>query len=253
MSPDTTHPEPVPATPLRPSERSIPLWRALVVLALGAATAWVVRQGAEINTTNEAGVIPELPAVVGGYTGAIAEVSEGERELLPLDTVFAKRSYTSFFGDELSCQIVLSGGEKRSIHRPEICLPGQGWSIQGGSPLAVPLADGRQFRVMHLTLARPIQVGPEETKTLNSHFLYWFVGRDRVTPLHYERVMLTSWDRVFHNTNHRWAYVIVSSPVWKGFRPAGKDSDATLSMLKEFVRDLAPYIHKPEVLAKATK
>jgi hypothetical protein len=37
------------------------------------------------------------------------------------------------------------------------------------------------------------------------------VGKDKTTDDHFERIFLTSWDRIVHRVNHRWAYVIVSS------------------------------------------
>jgi len=218
------------------------------VVGLAMATAYWISLGAVISTGDDSGVDPALPRIVAGYTGSDEPVTEGERAMLPLDTVFAKKTY-SFLDDEITCQIVLSGGEKRSIHRPEICLPGQGWTIRGGQALPIPLADGRTMKVMHLQLQRSIPLGPDNTRDLQSHFLYWFVGRNRVTPYHHERVLLSSWDRVFHSTNHRWAYVIISANVYKGFRPGGKDSEQTLEMLKKFVPEILPYFHKPEVTA----
>jgi hypothetical protein len=67
------------------------------------------------------------------------------------------------------------------------------------------------------------------------------------TPSHLVRILKTNFDMLLHNTNHRWAYTIVSAPVLKGFAPDGKNQEETLDSLKSFVAELAPEILKPEV------
>jgi hypothetical protein len=55
---------------------------------------------------------------------------------------------------------------------------------------------------------------------------------------------------LLHNTNHRWAYVIVSSPVLRGFVPGGKDSAQTFDGIKKFIAEAAPQIMPPAVFEK---
>ncbi len=66
------------------------------------------------------------------------------------------------------------------------------------------------------------------------------MGRDVRTPYHWERIFLTSWDRVVRGVQHRWAYVIVSSMVTEGLAPNGRNERQTLEMLKEFIARSAP-------------
>ena len=42
-------------------------------------------------------------------------------------------------------------------------------------------------------------------------FVYWFVGKGRVTPYHWQRIFWTAKDRILHNTNHRWAYFLIEA------------------------------------------
>lgn len=233
-------------------KRSIPFWKSAFVLVTAGLTAAFCLKGSEVEVITDAGVKMRLPAVMGGYYGVETEVSEAEREILPLDTEFARRNYESVNGiDQINAQIVLSGGEKRSIHRPEICLPGQGWDIADGSTIQIPLNDGRVLDAMKLNLTRPVQISENDKRTLRTVFIYWFVGADKMTPHHLERIMLSSWDRVFHNTNHRWAYVVVSATVTSDFHANGKDYDQTLAMLKDFTKDIVPYFIADDVLANA--
>ncbi len=189
-----------------------------------------------------------LPRVVGGYVGQEMEVTQAEKTILPLDTEFERSVYSSLDGAEVNCQIVLSGGEKRSIHRPEICLPGQGWTIKSARPVEVKLGEGAHLEVMELTLERPVELQDGTRKSLESLFLYWFVGSDKTTAYHHERIFLTSKDRVLQNINHRWAYVVVSTPVLGSIIKGGRDHAATEAMLHEFIREITPYILTQDVL-----
>ncbi len=218
------------------------LVRCGAFLVLAAAAFFLTRQGVETRVNMESGVNMKLPERVGAFTGAEAGVSESERVILPADTEFAKMLYTSTGGQQINCQIVLSGGEKRSIHRPETCLPAQGWTKKSSEAIPVKLDDGRTLEVMKLVISRPVEIQPGVRKELTSLFLYWFIGKDITTPYHWYRIFHTDWDRVVHGVSHRWAYVIVSAPVLDGFVPGGKNQEQTLEMVKEFIGEIGPEI-----------
>ena len=221
------------------------LIRCAVALALGVGIFFLSRQNPDAKINSESGVIMELPNHVGGLTGTIQEVSESERHILPGDTEFAKMLYTGLAGgDQVNVQIVLSGGEKRSIHRPEICLPAQGWIKKTSQAIPVTLEDGRTLEVMKLVISRPVEVQPGVRRELTSLFVYWFIGKDITTPHHWYRILHTDWDRVLHGISHRWAYVIVSAPVLEGFTTGGKNEEDTLKLVKSVIAEVAPEIMK---------
>ncbi len=226
---------------------SIPWWRTAVVVLLAAGTVLLCRQSAPPSIVPEAGVVMKLPTLVGEFWGTDEPVSPSELAMLPGDTEFAKKIYQDLTGNSLTAQIVLSGGEKRSIHRPEICLPGQGWTIQSGEVMPVTLANGRVLDVMKLTLVRQIEVAPGQRRTMKSYFLYWFVGKNTSTPYHWARLAKTNWDMVVKKLQHRWAYVIVSAPVLEGFKLGAKTDSQTLEMLKDFVRQSVPKFQLSEM------
>lgn len=214
--------------------------RVLGLLALGGATAALCLLLPTPNTPPKAGVIMDLPESIAGFAGKIIPATPGEIATLPSDTQIVRREYTDLAGDRIMASIVLSGGEKRSIHRPEVCLPAQGWSMRGGRVEELPLADGRDLKVMNLSLVRDVEVGPGDRRKLYANYFYWFVGNGVTTPYHWSRVFLTSFDRITKNLNHRWAYVIVMSVVTEGFAPRGKNEIQTVEMLKQFTTQLAP-------------
>lgn len=228
---------------------TIPWWRSVLLAVLAALTIFLCRESAPPDITPEAGVTMNLPTLVGEWWGTDEPVSPSELALLPGDTQFAKKIYQDFSGDTISTQIVLSGGEKRSIHRPEICLPAQGWTIKSGEVIPIALSNGNTLDVMKLTLARQIEVAPGDQRTMESYFLYWFVGKDTTTPYHWVRLLKTNWDMVTQKRQHRWAYVIASASVLEGFKHGAKTDAQTLDMLKNFIGQIVPKFQISEMPA----
>jgi hypothetical protein len=226
----------------------LPLWRNGVALAVALAAAFLCWQGRVFNTQSQVGVIMQLPYRIGPLWGVSEKPDESELRLLPSDTEIERKSYDGPGGEKIVCSIVLSGGEKSSIHHPEVCLPAQGWTVQHREVIPVRMNNGANLSVMKLSLSREIIVSATRRQTVRGYYLYWFVGKDRTTPSHWERVFYTGWDRVIHKLNHRWAYISVFSLVAndQGLAPAG--GDPTLDLLKKFIATSAPSFHRPGVL-----
>jgi len=218
--------------------------RIAVVAVLGILTIVAFYAAGSVGSTTEGGVIMALPERVGAFYGKDQEPSDGEKNVLPKDTEIVKKTYSDPSGDVINAQIVLAGAEKRSIHRPEVCLPAQGWSINRRETIPVVLADGRRITVMADYISRPIEISAGGTRTLESIYCYWFVGNHVTTPSHVMRLLLTSWDRIVHRKNHRWAYVAVSAPVLQGFREGGLDTAGTWKMIDVFIAESAPKLMK---------
>ena len=238
-------------TPAAPPPRPGTVARIAWLVALGGGTAAFCLLTPSPNTSPLAGVIMDLPERIGNFTGKVIAATPGEIATLPADTQILRREYTDLTGDRIMASIVLSGGEKRSIHRPEVCLPAQGWSMRGGKVEKVALADGSDLDVMNLSLVRDVEVGPGDRRKLYANYFYWFVGKNVTTPHHWTRVFLTSYDRITKNLNHRWAYVIVMSIITEGFVPMGKNEAQTVQMLKEFTAEIAPTFMRKETLSSA--
>ena len=224
----------------------IPVWRWAVIVALAVGTVVACLWGSSAATKSEPGVVMELPGTLVGLWGSDQPVSEAEKVILPADTEFAKKFYSDGLGSDIHCQIVLAGSEKRSIHRPEVCLPAQGWTIKSGEVVPVKLADGKTLEVMKLTVSRPVTLNNGAQRELTSVFCYWFIGKNATTPHHFVRVLKTNLDMLLHNTNHRWAYVIVNAPVLEGFVSGGKNLQQTTDRLEAAIAELAPQIMREQ-------
>ena len=207
------------------------IWRPFILLALSAATALLCHSSPAARGGDDAGVLTELPLVAGIYVGEAEPQSDMEKKLLPADTTQVKRTYRTpgrrvEERDVANASLVIAGQDTRSIHRPEVCLPGQGWTITDSRVLPVELPTGQQLYVRDLSLERLDQRSADR----------------RVLRLSFS-------DSVFRQVNHRWAYPSVMAFVTQGMNPQQsgqreRNDTQTVGMLLDLVRTLAPKFQK---------
>lgn len=156
-----------------------------------------------------------LPDAIGlDWVGQAAEVSAVEREILPPDTGFSRRNYVSLLDRRVQVflSVVLSGRDRSSIHRPELCLVGQGWTITGRGAHRFTRPDApRGVPATVLRIEREFTTARGEKVRVPAILAYWFVGADKVVPTNTGRLFHTSLDRLRHLQAHRWAYVVAQT------------------------------------------
>ena len=243
-------PKPEPVAPDRGPSRGPGSLQIVLVAAMLGAGVLATALTSDVTRGSEPGVRlvngqPFLPDKAGDWTGGeLQGMTEIERKLLPPDTEGAKRSYTDKAGNVIFCSLVLAGREATSIHRPELCLPGQGWNIQGEHTESIPVvaAQRGRLKVMRMNAVENVKLSNGQVLQQRAVFVYWFVGKDRVTPYHWQRILWTAEDRVLHNTNHRWAYFLVYAPLMKAQSPLNVESseDERMQTIKRFVQDMYP-------------
>jgi hypothetical protein len=237
--------------PVLLAQRSTALYaKAAFVVGLTLLTILVCWLTPAAKAGGEAGVAMDLPTQVGPLDSFPEDVTPAELYILPKDTTYARRTYggdASDRHDRILCSIILSGAERRSIHRPERCLPSQGWRIDSSHTETIPLASGRQLGVTALLLEKHVTLANGSPFTLRNYYLYWFVGKDVTTPSQTTRILMTYWDMLVHRINQRWAYVIVSKDISRDWNPNGQDPDQTLAQLKQFIHDSVPYFMESEM------
>jgi EpsI family protein len=193
-----------------------------------------------------AGIKLELPQFVGKWYGVDQAVSQRELEMLAGDTEFARKVYTDAAGNSMFVSIVLSGADlDNSIHRPERCLPAQGWTIADSTQLRIPLESGRKLAVTRLHNVRQVPLRNGTTVSIYNLNFYWFVGYHHLTASHLERTMFDIEDRVLKGYNQRWAYITVASDITKGLTPFGHSEAETDQMIRDFIRQIYPAISQP--------
>ncbi len=220
----------------------------VVILAVGVLLAATTTDVAKVSEPGVKLYADGTPYLVDRARDWVGEEKTGltkeEERLLPPDTVGSRRLYQGKDGSELYCSIILAGRDVTSIHRPELCLPGQGWQIQNEytQTIPVPSAPGGMLSVMRMNASRPAQLSDGRTAEVRSVFVYWFVGKDRVTPYHWQRMYWSAKDRILHNTNHRWAYVLIHVLVRSDVQPGAaiKSPDDAMNVAAKFVQDMYP-------------
>lgn len=194
------------------------------------------------------GIQLQLPDFVGAWYGTEQGISEKEIQVLGADTEFARKKYTNGRGDEIQVSIVLGGHDMNtSIHRPERCLPAQGWTIanKSGSVIAVPGFGA--VPVTRLYDVRNWQGSEGRQITLYNLNYYWFVGHTDVTGSHFERTFIDVRDRLLGGYNQRWAYVTVTSNITDNLQKFGRNQEETDQLIREFIAKLVPLIHGESV------
>jgi EpsI family protein len=164
--------------------------------------------------------------------GRLDAVALGERTLLPVDTIISRRLYHNSKGESVTVTVVLSGAERRSIHRPQQCLPAQGFAIESSSVMLAPI-EGRPPLKLMLIQARKGGGGADSAFVPRSLMAYWFAGGGHETHDHFRRIAYMAWDNVVHGVRARWAYVSLQTT-------SGVKDQAAERRLKELVAALYP-------------
>lgn len=239
----------------------------LILIGLMIITAFALAFTVDVELNDQPGIRMELPSSLdGGWIGdelryshdpdnprqyrvseleipnidpetgeKLYTMSLPEYDALPHDTQFVKSLYTNNVGEQMFVSIVLSGRERDSIHRPQRCLVGQGNTIAETEYMKIPLEGRSPLKVCILKTVRNYRNLEGERETYHGYYAYWFVGQNRETPSHYERMFWLAWDRVVHSVAHKWAYIAVS-----GQRE--EDSDAYRDEITQFVKRLYPHL-----------
>jgi hypothetical protein len=228
----------------RPAETGItfPFWRSAVVLLVVALAAALLLSNGGVNAAGIPGVDMQLPDTIGNYLGFNSDVTTAEKTILPKDTEFAKKRYIGPALSDITCEIVLAGRYRLSIHRPELCMTAQGWNIIEQQSYSVPVQERPPQEVRVLTLSRT-----EAGHSFTSYYVYWFVGQNKTTASHIQRYFFSAWDRMVNGINHRWAYVIVSGVLPTEQVPTPALKTKLLQQLLDFSKDLIPQIQKQEL------
>ena len=230
----------------------------ITVLALIAATAGVLAHAKSNQKLGAPGVKTGplagsqnlevlLPADLPGYKSEARPQADIVVGMLPQDTSYGQRLYTADDGFQTLANVVLMGSSRASIHKPQICLTGQGWAINDAASrvdqvhLEKPVA--YDLPVMHLIATKTGEMNGQKV-TEQGVYVYWFVDADRVTPSHAQRMLWTAHDVLFKSELDRWAYIAFFSVCSPG------QEAATFERMKKLIAVAVPEF---QLVPKAAK
>lgn len=166
--------------------------------------------------------------------GGLRQMNIPERRILPADTEIVRRFYeTPQRILPMNVSIVLSGADRSSIHRPEVCQTSAGHEIVRTRRIRVPLS-WRPEKPLEVTVLEMAHHGDAEAGIPPQYtfYAYWFIGANgRETASHWQRFWWMGTDRVFRGVSHRWAYVAVAGP-------RVPDDDGYLGLFSAFASQL---------------
>jgi exosortase len=188
---------------------------AIIVATFLTHVAGLPARGRAGIALNPSGLAPvELPEFLGTeWIGRSTDVTEIERELLPVDTGFSRKIYVSVADPSKQAffSIVLSGHDRTSIHRPELCLVGQGWTILGSFAHRFEFPGRTAGFPSTVLRVEKVVSSPSGKVAVPQLVAYYFVGGDVVVASHWDRLVLDAWNRVVHGRADRWAYVLIQT------------------------------------------
>ena len=193
------------------------------------------RESDLLVTTNG---VSEVRTTCPNCESILSPVSIGEAKLLPDNTPIFRREYIREGHPAIQATVVFSGIERRSIHRPQVCLVSQGNRITNEYPYDVMIGGGKTLRIRVLDIQQ-IYGNEDGTKTvLSAVYAYWLFNPERETDSHLRRFLYMAIDNSFRSYRPRWGYATLS------FERDPRDPDAWKRQLDEFVPLLYPVLQE---------
>jgi hypothetical protein len=177
-----------------------------------------------------------LPAQIFDCTSKPTPVTKLELDWLPRDTTYGRRRYS--FPDKtwIESSVVLMGQDRTSIHKPEYCLPGQGFTIDLREVVTIPIEQPHAYDlpVMKLTTSKTVYDRNRREIPLRGVYIYWFVADGKLATHHLDRMWMMTKGLLSEGVLQRWAYVTYFAICNPG------DEDATFDKMARFIAESVP-------------
>ena len=221
-----------------------------LVLAMMAGTALLLFHMKAHQRLGEPGVKTRLeaggknleilmPEATPGYGSEILTNAEAVLTRLPADSSYRARIYKADDGTWIQMTTVLMGSDRSSIHRPQICMTGQGWLIDDAHSdrevISMTRPQNYDLPVNKLVATKQFPDANGNLQTVSGIYVYWFVDGDRITADSNQWMLW--WmpqDLLLHGLLERWSYISVFEPCLPG------QEAATFTRMKQFIADAVP-------------
>jgi hypothetical protein len=224
----------------------------VLVLALiggGAAALTWLKQNQKLGEPGiRATAIPgsikmdfDLPAQVLDFTSKRQTQDQIVLNTLPKDTSYAQRLYTATNGFWVNANIILMGTDRTSIHKPEFCLPGQGWRIdqKTNADISIPGEHPYQLQVARWTISNVMQDADGRKQPISGLYVFWFVAKNEQTTSHEQRIWWLTRDLLTTGVLQRWAYISYFTVCIPG------QEDAAFGQIKRLIAASVPEFQLP--------
>ncbi|MEO6183530.1 MAG: exosortase-associated EpsI family protein [Verrucomicrobiota bacterium] len=189
------------------------------------------------STNRVADVTVILPTDVLSYESAALPITSIELTMLPKDTTFGKRRYwIPNTLQNVDVGVVLMGQDRTSLHKPQFCLVGQGWTIEKTEKVNVKMERPYPYELPMMKLTASIRLKDDSGAlvTVRGIYAYWFVADKKLTASHNERMVSMAKNLLRTGTLERWAYISYFSRCYPG------NEEETFNEMKKFIAKSAP-------------
>jgi hypothetical protein len=187
----------------------------------------------------------QLPEWVLDYRSKPVEVQKIVLDFLPPDTSYGQRLYTAADGFPILLNVVLMGADRTSIHRPEVCLQGQGWRVEQGvsseAKIHIERPAAYDLPVVKLLATR---TRPGSDQAVRGIYVYWFVAENALTAKPWQRMWWMAKGLLRSGVLQRWAYVSYFAQCHPG------QEDAAFERMKKFIAASVPEFQLTTGVAK---
>lgn len=178
-----------------------------------------------------------MPVQVPGYKAEIMTQQQIVIISLPNDTSFGACRYTAPDGFSTAANVVLMGTDRSSIHKPQVCMTGQGWTINDAASSVETIPMHRPYAydlpVMRLKATKSISDGGE-TRSVAGVYVYWYVDGSQITADNARMMWWMARDILTSGVLDRFSYISYFSTCEPG------QEDATFERMKRVIADTVP-------------
>jgi hypothetical protein len=230
-------------------QKTLILIVALVLMAgTAGALAWL-RANQKLGTpgvkgtsiTNSVMLKIGLPERVLDFTSTNVPEPDVAIGYFPKDTSYAERVYSAPDGLRIQSTVILMGADRTSIHRPEYCLPGQGWSIDDKTVVKLPIADQPPYSldVARWYISTTVQQPDGQKGKIAGIYAFWYVADNEETADHDKMLEWLTLDLFRTGALQRWAYCSYFAACMPG------QQDATFEQMKRLIAASVPQYQVP--------
>jgi hypothetical protein len=185
----------------------------------------------------------DLPERVLDFTSTNVPESKVELGFFPKDTSYARRFYQSPDGFGVSAIVILMGADRTSIHRPEYCLLGQGWSVDKKTEVKIPIDGVPHYGlpVMKWVISKTVGTPDGQKQEVRGVYAFWFVADNEQTTGNVQFQCHLVKDLLLTGVLQRWAYITYFSVCLPG------QEDAAFERMKKLIAASVPEYQLPPV------
>ena len=188
----------------------------------------------------------ELPERALDFTSTNMPEAQIVVDYLPKDTSYASRHYMATDGAWALANVILMGADRTSIHRPDYCLPGQGWQIRDKTEVKLNISGPQPYElpVMKWTVSNTFPAPDGSHQTVSGLYVFWFVTQNQTTddfPTMLKAMLL---NQLTHGVLQRWAYVSYFTVCLPG------QEDAAFARVKQLIAASVPEFQLPPAVTK---